>query len=142
MGNSCCDGGIEQPGQAGYVCAVTSEESEKYPLAKHKYTCQRPAAVALPRASAALAAPACVAHGQHCEEGVDCCGVCASKGSDLMVCEACTPPGEECVPMGNSCCDGGTKQPGQEVAHPAHMCAATNEKSEKYPRAKHKYTCQ
>jgi len=139
MGNTCCDGGSKQPGQdvaePGHVCAATNEQSQRYNSTK--YTCQQRAAVKLMQAPAV---GSCVADGQPCADGVDCCGVCAYKGADTMMCEACTPPGEECIPMGNTCCDGGSKQPGQDVAEPGHVCAATNEQSQRYNSTK--YTCQ
>jgi len=82
----------------------------------------------------------CVVHDRPCEEGVDCCGVCAYIGADTWRCMACTEAGQECIPMGNRCCDGGSRQADAVVAHAQHSCEATAETSEKYGTTK--YTCQ
>jgi len=82
----------------------------------------------------------CVAHDRPCEDGVDCCGVCAYIGADTWRCLACTQVGHECIPMGNRCCDGGNRQKDIAVAHAQHSCQATTETSEKYGTTK--YTCQ
>jgi len=82
----------------------------------------------------------CVAHDRPCEDGVDCCGVCAYIGADTWRCLACTEVGHECIPMGNRCCDGGNRQKEVAVAHAQHRCQATVETSEKYGTTR--YACQ
>lgn len=74
----------------------------------------------------------CVAHDRPCEDGVDCCGVCAYIGADTWRCLACTEAGEECIPMGNRCCNGGNRQKDIAVPDAQHSCLPTAEK----------FTCQ
>lgn len=94
----------------------------------------------LARRDSAEDSASCVADERPCEDGADCCGVCAYIGADTWQCKACTPPGEECIPMGNRCCDGGNKRKDVALPHPQHVCSPTNEVSKKYGITK--YTCQ
>mmetsp|Transcript_68669 Transcript_68669/g.121304 ORF Transcript_68669/g.121304 Transcript_68669/m.121304 type:complete len:306 (-) Transcript_68669:266-1183(-) len=82
----------------------------------------------------------CVANDRPCEDGVDCCGVCAYIGASTWRCLACTFAGDECIPMGNRCCDGGNRQKDIPLPQPRHTCSPSTEKSEKYHITK--YTCQ
>lgn len=82
----------------------------------------------------------CLGNDRPCEDGVDCCGICAYIGADSWRCMACTEVGDECIPMGNRCCSGGNKQKDVLVSNPNHSCQATNETSEEYGTTK--YTCQ
>jgi len=82
----------------------------------------------------------CVGNDRPCEDGVDCCGVCAYIGANSWRCLACTEVGDECIPMGNRCCNGGNKQKDLLLSNPQHSCQATAETSEKYGTTK--YTCQ
>jgi hypothetical protein len=89
-------------------------------------------------AQPATSAGSCVASGSPCQDSVDCCGVCAYIGADTMQCLDCTPVDEECIPMGNRCCDGGNKRAGAALSSPAHECMPFYERNGDVT----KHTCQ
>jgi len=169
MGNRCCGGGSKQQdsveASAQYSCQSTSEKSTRYVNGNTtKYTCQTTAAsnAALPAGSknkldvqippvvqSAItrgevdAKQQCIGNDEACVEGIDCCGVCAYIGADTWRCIACTEAGDECIPMGNRCCGGGSKQQDSVEASAQYSCQSTSENSTRYGNGNTtKYTCQ
>ncbi|CAJ1434638.1 unnamed protein product [Effrenium voratum] len=85
-------------------------------------------------------AASCVESNTPCMDGKDCCGVCAYIGAETWQCLDCTAADDECIPMGNRCCNGGNKRKDEVLADAQFTCQGTGTISELY--GIQKYTCQ